>query len=195
MAKEITDAALIREYQSGKDKAFEKLYRKYERPLYSFIYRFVGSRESAEDVFQQTWLKVIGALENYEERGKFGSWLFGIANNASLDLVRQKSTNKRDDYASEEMDHLPHEEMIPDESVIHKEQSDLLENGIETLPWEQKQVVLLRVYAEMSFKEIAAMIDAPLNTVLGRMHYAVKNLRKIIETTYGEDPSHVLSKV
>jgi RNA polymerase sigma-70 factor (ECF subfamily) len=182
MTKEITDAALIREYLAGKDKAFEKLYKKYERPLYSFIYRFVGSRESAEDVFQQTWLKVIGALENYDERGKFGSWLFGIANNASLDLVRKKSTDKRDDYASEEMDHLPHKEMIPDESIIHKEQSALLENGIETLPWEQKQVVLLRVYAEMSFKEIAVMIDAPLNTVIGRMHYAVKNLRKMIET-------------
>ena len=195
MAKEITDAALIREYLAGKDKAFEKLYRKYERPLYSFIYRFVGSRESAEDVFQQTWLKVIGALENYDERGKFGSWLFGIANNASLDLVRKKSTDKRDDYASEKMDHLPRKEMIPDESVIHKEQSALLEKGIDALPREQKQVVLLRVYAEMSFKEIAAMIDAPLNTVLGRMHYAVKNLRKMIETAYGEDPSHVLSKV
>ncbi len=187
MAKEITDAVLIQEYQAGEDKAFEKLYRKYERPLYSFIYRFIGNRESAEDVFQQTWLKVIRGLENYDERGKFGSWLFGIANNACLDLVRKKSTVKKDDYASEKLDHLPQKEMIPDESVIHMEQSVLLENGIERLQWEQKQVVLLRVYAEMSFKEIAAMIDAPLNTVLGRMHYAVKNLRKIINTTYGED--------
>jgi RNA polymerase sigma factor (sigma-70 family) len=187
MEKEITDATLIREYLTGKDKAFEKLYRKYERPLYSFIYRFVGSRESAEDVFQQTWLKAIRALENYDERGKFGSWIFGIANNACLDLVRQKSVLKRDDFASEDMDHLPQKEMIPDESIINKEQRTVLENGIEALPWEQKQVVLLRVYAEMSFKEIAAMIDAPLNTVLGRMHYAEKNLRKIIHTTYGED--------
>ena len=92
MVKDVSDATLIQEYLGGKDTAFEKLYRKYERPLYAFVYRFVGSRESAEDLFQQTWLKVIRGLENYDERGKFGSWLFGIANHCCIDQVRQKSS-------------------------------------------------------------------------------------------------------
>ena len=188
MAKEVTDATLIREYLTGKNKAFDKLYRKYERPLYSFVYRFVGNRESAEDLFQQTWLKVIRGLENYDERGKFASWLFGIANNCCIDLVRQKSKAKQNDYVSEQgMDRLPQKEMISDEQMISKEQTAQLANVIEKLPWEQKQVVLLRVYAEMSFKDIAVMIESPLNTVLGRMHYAVKNLRKLMKSKYGED--------
>ncbi len=187
MEKIPSDAHLIRAYLSGKEKAFEKLLKRYERPLFSFIFRFVGNRQSAEDLFQQTWLKVIQGFGRYEERGTFSSWLFGIANNCCIDLVRKKNQSKRNDFVSSEgMDKLESEDCNQMDVILNKEKTVWLENAITKLPPEQKQVVLLRVYSELPFKEIASILNDPLNTVLGRMHYAVQNLQKIAKEEHVE---------
>ncbi len=188
MNKSSTDAELVQYYLSGNQKAFEILLKRYERPLYSFIFRFVRERESADDLFQQTWFKVIRNINSYNEQGKFGSWLFGIANNCCIDLIRKSKSDKRDDYVSDEgLDNLPNADDDPVHSLQKKEKNQWLESAVQQLPVEQQQVVLLRVYADLSFKEIAELLNCSLNTVLGRMHYATNNLRKMSIETFGEE--------
>ena len=194
METKTTDAHLVRDYLTGKDRAFEKLFKRYERPLFSFIFRFVGDRQSAEDMFQQTWLKVIKGLPKYEERGSFSSWLFGIANNCCIDRARKQTRAKVDELTSAEgMDCLKNEGSDPEDKIMKKEKLALLEEAIEKLPFDQKQVVLMRLHCELPFKDIARAVKCPLNTVLGRMHYAVNNLKKMIEKEYGGDLKNVLS--
>jgi len=194
METKTTDAHLVRDYLRGKDRAFEKLFKRYERPLFSFIFRFVGDRQSAEDMFQQTWLKIIKGLPKYEERGSFSSWLFGIANNCCIDRARKQTRSKVDELTSAEgMDCLKHEGTDPEDKLMKKEKLALLQEAIEKLPFDQKQVVLMRLHGELPFKEIAHAVKCPMNTVLGRMHYAVNNLKKMIEKEYGGDLQNVLS--
>ena len=156
------------------------LYKRYERPLFSFILKFVKERSSAEDVFQQTWMKAIRGLDGYREKGKFSSWLFGIANNACVDHVRKQARSKIDDFKSEEgLDSFRSDDQDPEDAAIESERKAWLNEAISNLPPEQKEVVLLRLHGEMPFKEIAKMLNTPLNTVLGRMHYAMRHLQKM----------------
>ncbi|MCJ7811768.1 sigma-70 family RNA polymerase sigma factor [bacterium] len=186
MEKISDDAQLIHAFLSGREKAFEKLLKRYERPLFSFIFRFVGDRQSAEDLFQQTWLKVIQGLSHYEERGTFSSWLFGIANNCCIDYVRRKNKAKRNDLVSSEgMEQLESGELNQMDTFLKKEKTAWLEKAVTKLPPDQRQVLLLRVYSELPFKEIANILNDPLNTVLGRMHYAIQNLQKMAKEEYG----------
>ncbi len=187
MEKISEDAQLIHAYLSGKEKAFEKLLKRYERPLFSFIFRFVYDRQSAEDLFQQTWLKVIQGLSHYEERGTFSSWLFGIANNCCIDHVRRNNKTKRNDLVSSDgMEQLESEELNQMDTLLKKEKASWLEKAVTKLPMDQKQVLLLRIYSELPFKEIAHILNDPLNTILGRMHYAVQNLKKMAAEEYRE---------
>jgi RNA polymerase sigma-70 factor (ECF subfamily) len=187
--KKKTDAELISAYSGGRDKAFEILFSRYKNALFSFILRFIGDRDDAEDLFQQTWLKVLNGLRCYRERGTFAGWLFGIANNCCVDLVRKRSK-------------IPDSIVSPDElpargtpltSLEAKEKRQWLKNAVHQLPVEQRQVVLLRVYGELQFNEIAQIVEAPLNTVLGRMHYAVQNLQRRVHAEKKEVSGNVLS--
>jgi RNA polymerase sigma factor (sigma-70 family) len=194
MEKKPADAKLVRTYLSGNDRAFENLFKRYERPLFSFILKFVRDRQVAEDIFQQTWMKVLNGLNGYEEKGKFSSWLFGIANNCCIDHSRKETRSKVDGRTSAEgMDMLEGDDCNPESTFLKQEETEWLEKAIQTLPMEQKEVVLLRLHGQLPFKEIARVLESPLNTVLGRMHYAVRNLRKAIDQEYGSDLKHVLS--
>jgi len=182
-----TDAQLIRGYLAGRQSAFQILYERYEKPLYGFLFRFVRERAAADDLFQQTWLKIIRALPRYEERGTFSSWLFGIANNCGIDYVRRKEVCLKDDLASGEgMDMMACEQNLPDQQLVDRESRKWLQDAIDQLPVEQKQVILLRLYGEVPFREIALQMNCSINTVLGRMHYAVQNLKKIYEKRLSE---------
>ena len=139
-------------------------------------------------------MKVISGFEKYEERGSFSSWLFGIANNCCIDHVRKVSRSKVDHFTSAEgMDRLPEKDMDPEKEIIKSEQSDWLQEAILQLPDEQRQVVLMRIAGDIPFKDIAEALNTSINTVLGRMHYAVQNLKKIRKQRYGEDLNHALS--
>lgn len=183
-----TDADLVKDYRKGNQRAFDILLKRYERPLYSFIFRFVHDRESADDLFQQTWFKVVRNLHLYKEEGKFSSWLFGIANNACIDEIRKDKNKKKNDFISEEgLDSLPNSEGDPMDILQQQEKNQWLEKAIEKLPSEQQQVILLRIYADLSFKEIANLLGSPLNTILGRMHYATQNLKKMGQLKFSEE--------
>ena len=169
------------------------LYRRYERQLFSFILKFVKDRANAEDIFQQTWMKAIQGLASYREKGKFSSWLFGIANNACIDHVRKRSRAKIDDFICEEgLDSLKSEGPDPEDAILTSERKTWLNEAISYLPPEQKEVVLLRLQGEIPFKEIARILDTPLNTVLGRMHYAMRQLQRMSIEIFGEVGKDVL---
>ena len=173
------DSELIRNFQNGNEEAFALLVRKYQRPLFTFLWRLVGNQHSAEDLFQDTFVRVLRALPSYQEGGRFSGWLFGIANNLAVDLLRHRHVHRNrfqddaDAVAAAVDDHG-----AADAELERAELTRLVEDALQQLPEKQRQVFLLRQHGELSFKEIAAQLGEPLNTVLSHMHYAVTKLRK-----------------
>jgi RNA polymerase sigma-70 factor (ECF subfamily) len=175
----LNDSALIRDYQHGNEEAFARLVRKYQRPLFTFLVRLVGNRQSAEDLLQDTFVRVLRALPNYQEAGRFSGWLFGIANNLAVDWLRHRRVHQG--YFQNDAEALTVAAdyySAADAEVEKAELARLVENALQQLPEKQRQVFLLRQHSEMSFKEIAAKLGEPLNTVLSHMHYAVTKLRQ-----------------
>lgn len=175
------DSICIKIFLTGNQKGFDTLYKKYEKSLFSYILKYTHNREAAEDVFQKTWFKAIRGLRDYKEQGSFGSWIFGIAHNNCIDHFRKNSKKQIDDNISEQgIDILENKIAInPETQLVQKEGRNQLKQAIQELPEEQKQVVLLRLYGGLPFKEIAEKCECSINTVLGRMHYAVRNLKKM----------------
>ena len=189
------DAQWVKAYQRGDARAFNRLYDQYERPLFSYLLKMIGDRSRTEDVFQQCWMKVIKALPDYREQQRFGSWLFGIAHHAAIDAIRQAKTQRTDDQASELLDNPPADTATPESLLVVQEDQARLQAAIERLPDSQRSVVLMRLQAELSFKEIAEIEHCSINTVLGRMHYAVNNLKKLLFAEEGGGGDHVMSTV
>ena len=194
----VSDSELIQRYSNGDGRAFELLVNRYNRPLTAYLRRMVSDKHAADDLFQETFFKVIKALPRYQERGKFSSWLFGIANHVAVDYLRRQKRTKQHLYTecgeikeNESMQYKDESNPLPDKEYDRLELKGILSQAVEKLPVEQKQVLLLRQYSGMTFKEIATQIDCPLNTVLGRMRYALLNLRKIMTNEFGEF-DHVL---
>jgi RNA polymerase sigma-70 factor (ECF subfamily) len=188
-----SDGFLVCRYRDGMEKAFEILYHRYQKPLFSFIMKMVRDRMATEDLFQLTWTRVLSGLDKYQEEDKFAGWIFGIANNACMDYFRKKTRSSEVEWKENgppgtESDGPEDPETI----MIQKEQQAILSEAIGQLSEDQRQIVLLRLYSGLTFQEISEMLDSPLNTVLGRMHYAVKNLKKFIRQTEGTGESHVL---
>ncbi len=189
----ISDADLVRNYQHGDVKAFDILVTRYRRQLASYLQRMVSDPGAADDLFQDTFFKVIKALPRYKEQGKFSSWLFGIANRLAIDYLRKhKRQTKIMEPVSQENNGMPSPDILdthspsPEEDVKQRELQSYLKKAIKRLPVEQRQVLLLREHSGLSFKEIAVMLDCPINTVLGRMRYALLNLRKMATNDFGE---------
>ncbi|TDQ31523.1 RNA polymerase sigma factor [Zeaxanthinibacter enoshimensis] len=185
MAQAIDDSVLVRDYISGDEHALEILIRRHNQRITSFIYSKVMDRDIAEDIFQDTFIKVINTLKkgNYSEEGKFLPWVMRIAHNLIIDFFRK---NKRmpkfegsDDF---NIFSVIGDEDLNAEGMIIKEQIDTdLELLIDELPEDQKEVLVMRIYRDMSFKEISENTGVSINTALGRMRYALINLRKIIQ--------------
>lgn len=161
---------LVKGLKAGHAGAFERLVREYGDRLYRFVLRLVGSAD-AEDVVQETFIRVHRSIASYQPTGRFESWLFTIANHLALDALRRRPSAARE--ADEPAD--PHG---PTDDLSHREVQHALLKAVEKLPVDQKQVFLLREEAGLSFREIADLVGCPLNTALGRMHYAMENLRK-----------------
>jgi len=188
-----TDAELIRRYQQGDGKAFHVLVTRYQRQLASYLRRMVDDASAADDLFQETFYKVIKSLPRYQEQGTFSGWLFGIANRLAIDYLRKHKRQTKimkpvsqDNSGMLSPDILDPHAPSPEEDVKQRELKKYLKKAIKRLPAEQRQVLLLREHSGLSFKEIAAMLDCPLNTVLGRMRYALLNLRKMATNDFGE---------
>ena len=179
-----TDNELLQRYINGDENALPILLQKHQRKIFSFILMRVRNRTLAEDIFQDTFYKVIDSLRvgKYNEEGKFLPWVMMIANNLCMDHFRK---NKRmpvivDSDGKDVLNMIHFAEESKEDMVIREQTVKQIKDLIELLPAEQKEVLILRHYADLSFKEIAEMTGTNINTALGRMRYALLNLRKMI---------------
>ncbi|MCX2719477.1 sigma-70 family RNA polymerase sigma factor [Lentiprolixibacter aurantiacus] len=185
MELQIDDAVLVRDYMEGDERALELLINKHNQRLSSFIYSKVKDREATEDIFQDTFMKVIRTLKrgSYNEEGKFISWVMRIAHNLIIDHFRRnKRMPKFQSNGDFNIFGVIGDDELNAECRLIKDQIDRdLGHLIEELPEDQKNVLLMRIYKDMSFKEIAENTGVSINTALGRMRYALINIRKIVE--------------
>ncbi|HEY9220891.1 MAG TPA: sigma-70 family RNA polymerase sigma factor [Lutibacter sp.] len=184
-SKTIIDSVLVNNYINGHEKSLEILIIRHKQRIFSFILSKVSDREVAEDIFQDTFIKVINTLKRgaYNEEGKFLPWVMRISHNLIIDHFRRNKRlpkfNNTDDF--DIFDVLSDEMLSVENQIIKSQILEDVRNLIEELPDDQKEVLLMRMYRDMSFKEIAENTDVSINTALGRMRYALINLRKLIE--------------
>jgi RNA polymerase sigma factor (sigma-70 family) len=183
----LTDQQLINLYLTGDDKAFETLLVRHKNKIYTSIYLFVKDHDQANDIFQEVFIKIIDTLRKgkYNHEGKFLQWAMRIAYNMCVDQFR-RGRRRTKVSATETFDIFdviespePNQECIMIQDQTHSKVKHL----VDALPPEQREVVILRHYADMSFKEIAALTQVSINTALGRMRYALINMRKMVEET------------
>lgn len=180
----LTDEQLVRKYLDGNNKAFDTLLHRHKSRLYSYIIRIVKNKDLAEDIFQETFVKIIMTLRQgrYIESGKFSAWLSRIAHNLIIDHFRQEKAENNMSSDDEDTNLLNRrdlcEENIEDIMVNDQIKADV-RRIIDALPDPQKEVLVMRYYNDMSFKEIAETTGVSINTALGRMRYAILNMRRI----------------
>ena len=180
-----TDADLVKNYINGSEIALETLVNRHKLQIFNFINSKINDKDTSEDIFQDTFIKVIRTLKNglYNEEGKFLPWIMRIAHNLVIDHFRKSNRiptieNKEEfDIFQFVSDTAPNAENILIEDQILKD----IQKLIQELPDDQKEVLIMRLYRDMSFKEIAENTKVSINTALGRMRYAIINLRKLIE--------------
>ena len=181
----VNDAALISAYIQGDSKAFETLLNRSKSKVYTTIYLIVKDRYIAEDLLQETYIKALDVINQgkYNEEGKFLPWVMRIAHNLIVDHYR---SNKKMPLYRETEDFsifsiMTDDALTIENKLISDQVSNDLRQLVEELPVDQKEVLMMRLYQDMSFKEISENTGVSINTALGRMRYALINLRKIIE--------------
>ena len=183
--KESTDAQLVSAYMKGNEKAISVLITRHKQKIYSFIYSKVFDRDVSEDIFQDTFIKVIKTLKRgaYNEEGKFIPWVMRISHNLVIDHFRKNNRMPKFENNSDfNIFSVLHDGSLNAEKTMIKEQVEGdLKKIIQELPDDQKEVLLMRIYKEMSFKDISEKTGVSINTALGRMRYALINLRKVID--------------
>jgi len=188
-----SDQELIRDYLNGRESSLEQIILRYKDKLYAYIFTMVKCHQTTDDIFQDTFIKVIHTLKtgNYNEEGKFIHWVTRIAHNLIIDHFRR---NKKMPIQSQQNDQDPFEKInlqAPsiEDQIIEKQIYQDIRLLVEELPEDQKEVLKMRHYKGMSFKDIAEQTDVSINTALGRMRYAIINLRK-----YASEKNLILSR-
>ena len=181
----ITDAVLVKNYINGEENALAVLIQRHKHKIYSFIYSKVLDRDITEDIFQDTFIKVIRNLKlrKYNEEGKFLPWVMRIAHNLVIDHFRKGNRLPKFDNSGDFniFSVLGDSSLNAERQMIKDQVESDVRRLIDELPADQKEVLVMRMYMDMSFKEIADKTDVSINTALGRMRYALINLRKVIE--------------
>ena len=197
---QMKDRELVALYRENEDQlAFKELMNRHQAKVYSYIFSMVHNREVTNDIFQETFTKVIKKMDDtYNEQGKWIAWVMRIAHNATIDHIRKQKRfvdvkgSYDDDSKTDFYDRLPDDDAVAqDEKLELDESTSELLRHISNLPEEQRTVVMLRHYYEMPFKEIAEMTDVSINTALGRMRYALINLRKMFDEELEKQPNSV----
>ncbi len=181
----MNDQELISLYLNGEEKAFEELLNRHQQKIYTSIYLFVKEQSLAEDIFQEVFIKIIDTLRKgkYNHEGKFLQWAMRIAYNMCVDHFR-RSKRRPKISPTETFDIFDVLQVTDDNAeqfMIRSQTHDKIRSLVDQLPPEQREVVILRHYADMSFKEIAKLTRVSINTALGRMRYALINIRKMVE--------------
>jgi RNA polymerase sigma-70 factor (ECF subfamily) len=178
----LSDSQLLQSYQKGNEDAFRVLLERHQSRIFTSIYLIVKDRCLAEDLFQEVLVKVIDTIKGgrYKEEGKFLPWIMRIAHNLAIDHFRKEKRYPKivANDGSDIFNSLEFSDDCKEVDLIHQDTHQLLRKLIQELPETQKQVLIMRHYMQMSFKEIAESTDVSINTALGRMRYAIINLRK-----------------
>ena len=182
---QLPDALLVMKYVEGDENALTALINRHESKIFGFIYSKISDRDISNDIFQDTFIKVIRTLKSksYNEEGKFLPWVMRIAHNLIIDHYRR---NKKMPMFRETEEFsifsIMSDDSLTIENKIIREQVEIdLKKLIEELPADQKEVLVMRIYQDMSFKEISEITGVSINTALGRMRYALMNMRKVID--------------
>lgn len=180
-----TDNELVARFLKGDETSLQSLIQRHEKKVYTSIYLLVKDRDQADDIFQETFIKVINTLRsgNYNEEGKFLSWVLRIGHNLVIDYFRAQKRmpmiHDTEEYSIFDM--LPLMDENVEDRMIEEQIHTQVRQLVDQLPFDQKEVVIMRHFGNMSFKEIAECTNVSINTSLGRMRYALINLRKMIE--------------
>jgi RNA polymerase sigma factor (sigma-70 family) len=185
MNKMISDYELITRFIKGEQSCFEKLIHRHKNKVFAYISLYIRDQALAEDIFQDTFLKVIQSVKSgkYSDNGKFISWVMRIAHNLIIDhfrRIKQMNTISNDNYESDLFNSKAFAEDNVEDDMIKGQIKKDIRNMISHLPDDQREVVILRHYAGLSFKEIADITDVSINTALGRRRYALINMRRIM---------------
>lgn len=182
----LADEVLVDMYSKGNEKAFDELLNRYQSKLYTYIYFIVRNVTVAEDLFQETFVKAIATIKqgNYAESGRFGAWLTRIAHNLIIDSFRQDKGENVVSNDEVEVDLFNDAELCDDNietEMVNEQVMKDVRKLICALPAVQREVVYMRYYQDLSFREIAHVTGVSINTALGRMRYAILNLRRMAE--------------
>ena len=181
---QLTDEELVKLYEIGNNQAFEILLLRYKSKVYTYIYLIVRSRELAEDIFQDTFIKAISTIQQgrYTETGKFLAWINRIAHNLIIDhfrRVKNENTFSADAVDYDIVNNAKLSEKSVEEAISNEQVLMDVVHLIDLLPPSQQKVIRMRYFEDLSFKEIAEKTDVSINTALGRMRYALLNMRRI----------------
>lgn len=187
--KELTDEQLVARYVDGCNDAFDALIERHKNRVFTYIFHSVKDEELANDIFQETFVKAIMTIKQgrYVENGKFGGWITRIAHNLVIDFFRQEKSENQLSADNPDINVLNRKELcdvnVEDKMVTSQIQTDV-RRLIKALPDNQREVLVMRYYRNMSFKEIAERTNVSINTALGRMRYAIMNMRRLAEENH-----------
>ncbi|MBQ8221181.1 MAG: sigma-70 family RNA polymerase sigma factor [Bacteroidaceae bacterium] len=183
---QLTDDMLVALYSKGENKAFDELLSRYQDKLFNYIYFVVHNQELAEDIFQETFVKAIVTIQQgrYTADGKFSAWITRIAHNLVIDSFRQERNENTVSNEEGEIDLFNNAELCDDNiemQMVNDQTLNDVRRLVDALPDNQREVVYMRYYQDLSFKEIADITGVSINTALGRMRYAILNMRRIAQ--------------
>ncbi len=184
--KKMTDETLVNLYACGNNSAFDVLLDRYKKSIHSYIFYVVRNQDLTEDIFQETFLKAIMAIKQgrYTDNGKFKAWIMRMAHNLIIDNFRQnrnENTISNDEVEVDLFNDMKLCESTIEEEIVQKQVFSDVKKLIQHLPDNQREVLEMRYYQEMSFKEIANITGVSINTALGRMRYAILNMRRMAD--------------
>jgi RNA polymerase sigma-70 factor (ECF subfamily) len=186
--KEVADEELLERFRSGSARAFEELMRRHQTPLYNFILRSVRHPQTAEEIHQDAWMRILQGARDFQRASKFTTWAYTVARNLCIDHARKAVLRRHPslDQPSGDEDGPSLGEVLPDRgaavdrTAIGNELQGRIAAAIEALPADQREVFLMREYSNLQFKEIADIVGAPENTVKSRMRYALERLQQAL---------------
>lgn len=182
---QISDQELVHLYIKGNEACLAQLVKRHQRSMFTAIYLLVKNRALAEDIFQEAFIKIINTLRagNYNEEGKFGPWAIRIGRNLAIDHIRKQKRNVviTDSEGNDILSYIQIAEESREDKLIQYQTEQNIKELVKLLPEEQREVLIMRHWGDLSFKEIADQTGVSINTALGRMRYALNNLRKMME--------------
>jgi len=189
---DLNDAELIQRFQNGQTQAFNLIVWRWQKPLLNFLYRFLGNKQDAEDVNQKTFLKVYQKISSLKDIDRFQVWLYQVAANEARDLLRRKKNRsflslgiRSKSNSSFEENNIPDivdsETVDADNNIHQAELRKIFENAMQEIPEEQRVVIIMKIYQDLKFAEIAEILQESLNTIKSRMYYGLKALRQVLQ--------------